>query len=415
MADKLAMFGGSKTINIKSPHFVWPVITRKTERAVLKQLKNSISIYDNSGIIGELEKNLSVFFSKKHTLLTNSGTCALHSLYVASNLSKGAELICPAYTFFATVSPIFFTGAIPVLADCDENGNIDPKEIRKKITSKTKAVMVTHMWGMPCQMQEIREICKEKDLLLFEDISHAFGAEYHGRKVGTLGDAAACSLQGQKTITGGEGGFFISDSDEMFYRALALGHYNKRCKKEIPALHYLHDYAITGMGLKYRIHPLAAAIANEQLNEIRRILEGREKIARKLIDGLKDLKGIRVPILDKKIKHGWYAFIIKYVPEELGNLPIEKFYEALKAEGCYELDIPNSTSPLNLLPLFQNSSKLFPEYTQVHYKKGDFPRAERFFSSILKLPVWHEKKDEKIVDLYIKTFKKVIKNYRQLI
>jgi len=415
MAD-LAILGGEKTIETKTPHFIWPIITKETERAVLNQLKESISIYDNSGMIGKLENNLSTFFNKKHSLLTNSGTSALYSMYISANLSKGDEVICPAYTFFATVTPLFFTGAIPVLADCDENGNIDPKEMERKITKKTKAVVVTHMWGMPCQIKEIEEICKKNNLLLLEDISHSFGAEYFGRKVGAIGDAAACSLQGQKTITGGEGGFFISDSDEMFYRALALGHYNKRCKNEIPSSHYLSDYAITGMGMKFRIHPLSAAIANEQLSKIKEILEGRNKIAKRMIKELKGLPGIRVPIIDEKIKHGWYAFIIKCLPEELDNLSIEKFYEALKAEGCTELDIPNSTSPLNLLTLFQNPSKIFPDYKNlVSYKKGDFPKAEKFYSSILKLPVWHRKENEKIVDLYIKSFKKVIKNHKSLL
>ena len=121
-----------------SQDFEWPIITKETESAVVSQLHDSISIYDNSGIIGDLENSLNKYFDVKHSLLFNSGTSALLSLYMSANLKPGDEVICPAYTFFATVSPIFFSGAIPVLADCGEDGNIDPEEIKKKITDKLR-------------------------------------------------------------------------------------------------------------------------------------------------------------------------------------------------------------------------------------------------------------------------------------
>ncbi len=413
--EELAIFGGKKSVTSESPHYIWPRITKKTEEAVLKQLHSSISIYDRSGIIEHLEKKFSEMHETKHALLTNSGTMALFSLFFGAGLKKGDEVICPAYTFHATITPLFFTGAIPVVADCKQDGNIDPADIKRKITKKTKAIIVTHMWGIPCDMDEIVKIAKENKLLLFEDCSHAHFSKYKGKYVGTFGDAAAFSLQGQKTLTGGEGGILITNNDDIFYKALLLGHYNKRCKKEIPDDNPIHKYALTGMGLKLRIHPLAAAIAHEQLDSVQTTIEIRDIIAKKIINELKDLKGIRVPELKDK-ESTWYSLVIQYVPEELDGIPFKKFYEALLEEGCAELDHPGSTMPLNITSLFQDPSLLFPNYAgELNYKEKDFPNAEKFYANALKLPVWHDLKDMKIVESYIHAFKKVIKNYKELL
>lgn len=416
MGSKLAINGGEKAVNINRPHYIWPPITEKTRKAVLRQLSDSISIYDKSGIIKNLEDKFAQYHGKKHALLTNSGTSALYSMFVGADLKEGDEVICPAYTFYATVTPLFFTGAIPVLADSRDDGNVDPQDIERKITENTKAIIVTHMWGMPCDMDSIVKIAKQYNLMLFEDASHAHGATYKKRKIGTFGEASAFSLQAQKTLTGGEGGVLLTDNDEIFYRALLLGHYNKRCKKEIPEDHPLHQYAVTGMGLKLRIHPIAAAIADEQFDNLETILEGRRKIANRMIKELKDLSMIEVPNVSEDVEPSWYAFIMQYKPEELEGLPIEKFYKALQAEGCTELDRPGSTCPLNYHTLFQKPELLFPRYKgRISYRIGDFPTAERFHEHSLKLPVWHDPKDEEIVDAYIEAFKKVAENYKELL
>ncbi|MCA9939977.1 MAG: DegT/DnrJ/EryC1/StrS family aminotransferase [Anaerolineales bacterium] len=416
MSTRLAINGGEKTVNINRSHFVWPPISEKTRAVVERQLGAGISIYNKSGIIAELEDQFADYHNRKHALLTSSGTAALHSVFVGANFSPGDEVLCPAYTFYATITPIFFTGAIPVLVDCREDGNLDPDAIEAKITERTKAIVVTHMWGLPCEMDAISAIAARHNLQLFEDVSHAHGATYNDQLVGTFGDASAFSLQGQKTVTGGEGGILLTDNDEIFYRALLLGHYNKRCKTEIPSAHPLARYATTGMGLKLRIHPVAAAIAKQQFAGLPQILAGRQKMAQKMVTALADLPGIRVPVTPNQATHTWYAFVMQYQAEELGGLPIERFYDALQAEGCKELDRPGSTCPLNYHPLFQDPGQLFPGYNgQLNYRAGDFPVAENFHSRCLKLPVWHDPKDEEIVDLYIQAFRKVVANHHALL
>ena len=186
--------------------FDWPKITHEAESAIFRQLHESVSIYNRSGIFEEFENSFSNYHGRKRGLLFNSGTSAIYAMYEGLGLEPGDEVICPTYTFFATISPLMSTGARPVFCDCREDGNINPDEIIRKITQKTRAVVVTHMWGIPCEMDTIHNICSRYGLALLEDCSHAHGASFGGQKVGTFGTAAAWSLQGQKIISGGEGG-----------------------------------------------------------------------------------------------------------------------------------------------------------------------------------------------------------------
>ena len=414
--SKLALLGGRKTIKKPAPHYEWPRINKAIEKRVIRQLHESISIYDKSGVIDDFEKQFAKYHKRKYALLTSSGTAAIHSMFVGANLQPGDEIICPAYTFFATVTPLFFTGAIPVLCDSDESGNIDPDKIGKLINDRTRGLIVTHMWGIPCEMDKIDSLCKKYNLLLFEDCSHAHEAKYKGRLTGTWGNASAWSLQGPKILSGGEGGILLTDNKEIYYRALLLGHYNKRCKQEIPKTHPLYKYAVTGMGLKLRAHPLAVAILIEQFRHLDKWLNQIRIFSKLMIERLKKLPGIHPPKISINVEPSWYAFVFQYDKKELGGLPIERFFEAIKAEGCLEADRPGSTYPLNLLPLFQDPSKLFPSYKgRVKYKKGDFPVAERFFERAIKLPVWVNRNDTKLVNDYIDAIEKVVTNYQELL
>ena len=414
MKNKLAINGGQKTIKNEKEHYTWPNITEKTEKAVYNQLNKEISIYTRSGIIEEFETSLSSYFKINHCLLTNSGTSALHSMFVGANIQKDDEIICPVYTHFATVTPLFQIGAIPILVDCDESGNIDVNEIEKNITPKTKGVVVTHMWGIPCNMDTILIIAKKHNLMVFEDASHAVGATYKQKKVGTFGYSSAFSLQAKKAVTGGEGGVFLTKNTNAYYRALLLGQ-PRRSEVEIPKNHSLHEYTLTGMGLKYRIHPLAAVIANEQFNNLENLLAGRRRVAKILKKGLGQLPGIKFPIIQKNVEPSWYSFVIQYESSELGGLSISKFNDALKAEGCKEASRNIFTPPLTHFQLFQNPGKLFHEYSgKFAYAKESFPNAEKFYNNAIKLPGWYNPKNE-FINLYIKAFKKVVDNYKELL
>jgi dTDP-4-amino-4,6-dideoxygalactose transaminase len=415
MTSPLALLGGTPAVTAPAPHFTWPPLTSDTAGAVLAQLQESISIYDRSGVIAELEDALCDYHSVRHAVLTSSGTAALHSVYAACGIGPGDEVIVPAYTFYATATPLLHLGAVPVLADCDYSGNLDPADVKQRITPRTVAVMVTHMWGVPADMDALAAITAEHDLLLLEDTSHAAGASITGRRAGTFGDAAAFSLNGPKPLSAGEGGFVLTDDDELFYRVLLHGHYNKRCRTEIPPSHDLYRYAVTGMGLKLRIHPLAATIALSQLTHLDDYLHGRQAVATRMRETLRGLPGVTVLDVPAGIMPSWYGLILRYHADELGGLPIERFYDALKAEGCLEVDRPGSTCPLNLHPLFQAPAPLLPHRTDLPaYAPGQFPRAEAFHRNTLKLPVWHREEDIPLADAYTQAFTKVTSRYRDL-
>ena len=411
--DKLAINGGNPIISKEEGRFIHPKITKEIENAVIEQLHDTISIYDNSNIFKKFEESFAKYHNKKYALVTSSGTSALHSLYDAINLREGDEVICPIYTFFATVSPIFQTGAKPVFVDCDETGNIDYKKIEEKINNNTKAIMVTHMWGYPCKMDELRKIADKYGIYLLEDCSHAHGGEYKGKKLGEWSDAAAFSLQGNKIITGGEGGIIITNNKYIYKNCILLGHYNKRCKQEINKNSTDYKYATTGKGLKLRAHPLAIRIAYEQFKNIDNINSIKQDMVNIIKNTIDNIDGLTLNVPYEGSKCSYYALIIKYDPSKFNNLPIERFIDALNAEGGVEYDKPGSTCPLNRLELFKNPSYFFPSYGKIFDENEKFVNADRFYDNSFKIPVWYNKEDENIVIKYCEILNKVSRYYKK--
>lgn len=336
--------------------------------------------------------------------------------YWAARIKPGDEVIVPAWTFHATASPLFHLRAVPVLCETRPDGNIDPNRIEELITPRTRAVMVTHLWGKPADMTDIVAVANAHDLAVLEDGSHAHGASIAGQKVGTFGLASAFSLNGPKPLSGGEGGFVLTDDDDTYHRIITFAHYNKRARTEIPEGHPLARCAVTGAGLKLRIHPLAAAIAHDQLGRLDGYLVGRAEIARYLTGQLTRIPGLDVTEMPEGVIPSWYGLTVTYRPDELGGLPIERFHQALIAEGATEFDRPGSTCPMNQLPLYQQSTPLFPghPYSQRRYKPGDFPVAERAHAHTIKLPVWHRERDLEVAEQYVRAAVKTSDHHKEL-
>lgn len=255
-------------------------------------------------------------------------------------------------------------------------------------------------------------------MILLEDCSHAHGAKYKDKPVGSFGDAAAWSLQGQKIITGGEGGILLTNNQEIYYRANLLGHYNKRCKDEIPKNHNLYKYAITGFGLKLRAHPLAIALANEQFDNLDNWIQQKNIYVKKIIKELKNIPFLSF-LNNSNTVPSYYGLIIKYDSFLANNISRENFVDKLHKEGLIEVDIPNSTSPIDQYEIFTHpkaSSFRQNATSNQKLKIEAFPQAYKFFNSILKIPIWVRKQDKNIIDLYIQGFKKIsktiMKNYK---
>lgn len=411
----LALLGGPPVIDTPGPHFSWPPIEDRDLAAVTGQLASAVSIPDRSGVIAELEDALASFLDVRHVVTTCTGTAALHSMYAAAGMGPGDEVIVPALTFHATATPLFHLGARPVLADVDESGMLDLDDAARRITARTKAVVAVHLWGLPENMDALTDFSTRHKLMLLEDGSHAHGATWRGRPVGSFGRASAFSMNGPKPLSAGEGGFVATDDTELYYRVLLHGQYNKRCRREIPAHHTLAPYAVTGTGLKLRIHPLAAALANAQLPRLAGYLARREAVAARMRRALRGVPGIDVPHPPSHAGPAWYALPLRYRPDQLAGLPVERFLEAVRAEGASEIDLPGSTRPLSDHPLFRTPGALLPGYAD-HQGPAthSFTTAQRVHGSTVKLAVWHRDQDLPLAEAYTAAIAKVAEHHKEL-
>ncbi|WP_083335735.1 DegT/DnrJ/EryC1/StrS family aminotransferase [Mycobacteroides saopaulense] len=406
----LAIHGGEPQITDPvRARFIWPRVDDRMRQAVLKQLDESLSIYDNSGIFSEFERAFCESVGREYGLLFNSGTSAISAMYEAIPSTKPPEVLCPVYTFHATVSPLMYIGGTPIFCDSDMEGNITLDDIRRRRTSQSVAVIATHMWGAPVKdIEAIARYCRDENLLLLEDCSHAHGAELRGRAVGSFGDMAAWSLQGKKTVTGGEGGIFVTDEASLYYRSLLQGHYNRRPKVEIPKDNPLRDYALTGMGMKLRAHPLAVAIAADQFQQLSQFIEFRCRYARIFQQALGGFAFLDLPAIDTEVTRSWYAYTILYNSAMIPSVSRERFVEALHCEGLSEVDIPGSTNLINSEPLFNRPDQILSRvYDSAMDMQSEYPNAEAFCSGLIKLPVWTFPDEEDIVQAYARGMAKV--------
>lgn len=406
----LALFGGPPTLADPPPHYRWPPVTAETRAAVLEQLETALSIKDRSGVIRRFEQRFADYHGRRFALLTNSGTSALFAVFEGLGLQPGDEVLCPEYTWFATASAMMYTGATPVFCDCGQDCNIDPAEVEARLGPRTRALVVTHMWGKPCAMDRIAALCADRGLALVEDCSHAHGATFRGRTVGTFGTAAVWSLQAAKLVAAGEGGILLTDDENVYARAQLQGHYNRRCEQEIDAGHSLYRFWQTGFGQKLRIHPLAAAIAEQQFGHLEEWLAQKRAHARYMCQQLKDLPLLHLPANDH-CEPSWYVFALRYDHARAGGVTVDEFVEALHAEGLAEVDRPGLTGPVSRLPLFREPEVALPRLYRnsgpLPDHPGGLPVARAVYDSILTLPVWATAGDRYWVERYVDGIRKV--------
>ncbi len=398
---KLAIQGGRPAVrDPENTAWRWPVFDAEEKAAVAK-------VWERAG--GDLycemaafEKELCEYFGCRHALTMTNGTAAIHSAMHALGLQPGDEVISPSYTYWATSLVTRLCGAVPVFADvCASSANIDPDDILRKITPRTRAIIVTHLWGMPCEMDRIMAIAHGHGLKVIEDASHAHGSEFRGRKIGTWGDAGCFSMQGSKLLPSIEGGFLLTNDFDLYARACALGHYGR-----VPADHDWHGLNSTGLGYKYRIHPVSTALARVRLRKLdeqnRHILRRVDKVTKR-IERLPGIEPFRVPAHMKRVH---YQFEVIYEAERTG-VPKEKIIQALQAEGAR---VVNERYPL------QHRQEVYrrPEFwRQPPPSPSALPVSEALQEKILQIPIFGTC-DEGVVDQYIAAFEKVWENLPSL-
>ncbi len=241
------------------------------EKEYVNQCLDTKWISSKGDFVTRFEKEFAAYIEVGYATTVSNGTVALHLALLSLGLGSGDEVIVPTFTYIASVNAIAYVGATPVFVDAENNfWNIDPDSIVAKITAKTKAILVVHLYGAPCELEKIVQICKKYNLLLIEDVAEAFGSKYHGKYLGTFGDLATFSFFGNKTITTGEGGMVVSNQKSLIDRVAYL-----KAQAVSPAREYWHDE----IGFNYRMTNICAAIGVAQLEQADQIIQKKRMIA----------------------------------------------------------------------------------------------------------------------------------------
>jgi len=258
----------------------------------------------------KFEKEFSEYIGIKYALATSSCTAALHMAMLALDIGPKDEVICPSLTFVATSNSILYTGARPIFADVTslKDLNISPKDIEKKITDKTKAIVVVHYAGYPCNMDEICTIAQKYGLYVIEDCAHAPGAEYKGKKVGTFGDIACFSFFSNKNLSTGEGGMVVTDNSELYEKLKLIRSHGMTTLTLDRHKGHAFSYDVVCLGFNYRIDEIRAAIGRVQLKKLDLNNQKRKEIVNYYIKKLSKFEFISIPFKDYKEKSSYHIF-----------------------------------------------------------------------------------------------------------
>ncbi|MBO3803493.1 MAG: DegT/DnrJ/EryC1/StrS family aminotransferase [Candidatus Brockarchaeota archaeon] len=413
----LALLGGSRAVKTDpGDMFTWPIVTKEVEEAVLEVLRaGKMSDID---VTQRFEEEFAKWHGVKYALAHNNGTSAIHSAMFGLGIGHGDEVICPSLTYWASCLPVYSLGGTVVFADVDpETLCIDPKDVERRITERTKAIVAVHYTGMPADMDAIMEIARRRRLKVIEDASHAHGALYKGRLVGTIGDVACFSIMSGKSFAAGEGGMMITNDRRVYERAVVFGHY-ERHSSTIQLEDLKAGAGLPWGGYKYRMHQLTSAVGIVQLKKYKGEMEEIDRAMNYFWDRLEGVPGMRAhrpPRGSGTTKGGWYAPLGHYKSEELGGLSIHRFCEALRAEGVPSS--PGGNQPLHLHPIFNTidvDGQGRPTSVDVRQPPGSLPVSESVGEKIFSVP-WFKHYRPKVIDEYVEACRKVAENYEDLL
>ena len=393
MSDNLALDGGPKAITMDQEKALrWPVLTKEDEQAVLGVMRKNETSLSEEPI--KLEKEFAEYLGAEYALAEINGTSALYAALFVLGIGPGDEVICPSYTYWASAMPAATLGAKVIFCEVyPDSLDMDIEDFKKKITPRTKAVIPVHLWGVPCEMDKIIVIAKNNNIAVIEDACHAHGAEYKGKKTGTLGDFGIFSFQASKNLPGGEGGMLITNNKEYLYKATALGHYRRAA--DLPDVY--SKYQHTCLGFKHRMSPLHAAITRVQLKTLDEKNRIRENNIEKLLKALEELPGFYIYWPPSYMKRVYYENDVVYRGKETG-VPIEDLIKMLEAEGAI---VRRDRYPL----LHQQ-----PYFAERGSDPDDLPVTREINEHIIALPTFPGD-DGSLVDQYIDAFAKVTRTF----
>lgn len=322
--------------------------------------------------IAEFEQTVADYVGAKYAIAISNGTSALHAACFAAGIGPGDEVITTPLTFAASANCVLYCGGTPVFADVDpKTYNIDPEDIRRKITDRTKAIVAVHLAGQPCDMDAIHSIAREHGLIVIEDGAHALGSVYKGKKVGSMSDMTTFSFHPVKPITTGEGGMIVTDNED-FYKKMVLfrSHGITRDDSMMTRNDGPWFYQQFDLGYNYRITDIQCALGCSQMKKLDRFLARRKEIVARYNEAFADCDNIITPYQLSDTESGWHLYIV-----QVKNCDRRKVFENMREKGI--------GVNVHYIPVYMH-----PYYQEHGYENVHCANAEEIYSHIISLPLY---------------------------
>ena len=322
--------------------------------------------------IREFEKKAAEYVGVKYALALNSGTSALHVVLAAHDIRKGDEVIVPSFTFIATANAALFVDARPVFAEIEgETYGLDPTDVERRITPKTKAIMPIHYGGSPCQIEKLKHIAGKHNLILMEDAAESLGAMVNNKKVGSFGDSAILSFCSPKVITMGEGGMIFTDSRDVYEKARLI--YNHGRAETSDYFSSTEQMEYVTLGYNFRMSTMTAALGLSQIDKIDRVTHMRRENANYLGKALSEVEELEIP----KEPGGYFHIYQMYTIRVKGGRSVrDRLKEYLNQNG---IGAKVYFDPVHLSLFYRR---------EFGYKRGDLPETEKISQEVLTLPMY---------------------------
>ena len=393
---ELAIFGGNP-VREKKIFYGHQSIDESDVEAVRKTL---LSDYITCGpMVEATEKKLAEMTGAGYAVLVSNGTAALHLACLAAGIGPGDEVITTPLTFAASANCALYMGGRPVFADIDpETYNIDPEDVERKITDRTKAIVAVDFTGQVVKMKELRDIADRHGLVLIEDAAHSIGSCYNGKPVGSLADMTCFSFHPVKTVTAGEGGAILTNREE-YYKKLFLGRTHGITRNEAEMVHptgELWYYEQSFLGFNYRMTDFQAALLNNQLDKLAWFKKRRQEIVRRYNEAFSTVEQLIVQNEIPESDTCRHLYIIRLNPERIRCTRLE-FFKAMSAE--------NVQCQVHYIPVYW-----FPYYERMGYQRGLCPKTEAVYAQIMSIPLYPDLTDSDVEDV-IRAVKKVASYY----
>lgn len=391
-------YAGGKPVRETKLYYGHQYLDEKDVQAVVEVLHSD---YLTCGPrITELEQKLCELTGAKYAVVCSNDTAALHIACMAAGVSAGDEVITTPITFLASANCALYCGAKPVFADIDEETyNIDPKEIEKALTPKTKAVVAVDYTGQVVDLDAIMETCHKQNVVVIEDAAHSIGTLYKGRPIGSIADMTTFSFHPVKTVTAGEGGAVLTDNEEYYkklllYRSHGMTRDQAQMTKESEGGWY---YQMIDLGYNYRMTDMQAALLISQLEKLPMFSKRRKEIVARYNEAFSRIPELTLQQELEGSDSTRHLYILRIKPEKL-RIDRRGFFDALAAE--------NIMCNVHYIPIY-----LQPYYQEMGYPKGLCPRAEKLYSEMMSLPLYYAMTDQDVEDV-ITAVQKIVDYYK---